>query len=115
MNEPIIKLSTTLPLLRQKKGNITLQELSHATDVPYGTLYSWETNHVQPKSWTQVKSVADFFHISIDQLVFGIKQSIEAENEVLYEPNSPIQIEINGPIEIYIKKKQLKEIGSGKK
>lgn len=54
--------------LNQK--NTTAAQLSRATNIPKATISDWLAG-VSPKKIEQVKRVADFFNISVDELVFG--------------------------------------------
>lgn len=60
--------------LRQliKANNLNALKLSKATAVPRSTISDW-LNGVEPKGLQQVKNVAVYFKISVDELVFGDK------------------------------------------
>jgi len=102
--EQEIQIAKNLLRLRSQYGYISLKKLSDATKVPYGTLYSWEANNVQPKSWKQAKAVADHFKISIDELVFGRGGFNGQNGGIISTADSTLQIEVKGPIEIRIRK-----------
>jgi len=56
-----------------KSHELTPSKLSRATKIPISTLHGW-LNGVDPKSIVQIKSVADYFDISLDELCFGESQ-----------------------------------------
>ena len=64
-----MKLSTTLKKLLTEH-DITIAQLSRATKVPRQTLDNWLTGQ-EPRSLKQVKLIARFFEISLDELCFG--------------------------------------------
>jgi len=49
--------------------DINLSQLSRATGVPRQTLDNWISGQ-EPRSLSQVKVIADYFSLSIDQLCF---------------------------------------------
>lgn len=69
MDENELKIGKVLTTL-MKKRNITFNKLSEATGVSSSNLKSWSANS-NPKSWTQLKAVADFFNVDIEYLLFG--------------------------------------------
>ncbi|CBW25663.1 putative prophage-related protein [Halobacteriovorax marinus SJ] len=69
MNDDELKIGKVLTALMKKKG-ITFNKLSDATGVSSSNLKSWSAN-ANPKSWTQLKVVADFFGVDIEYLLFG--------------------------------------------
>jgi transcriptional regulator with XRE-family HTH domain len=64
-----LRLSKALKGLIQSK-NIKVVELSRATRVPVQTIHNWLSGQ-KPRDIVQVKAVADFFRMSIDELCFG--------------------------------------------
>lgn len=66
--------------LRQllKRQDMTVAQLSRATQVNAKTLYQWLYGQ-SPRNLEQVKKIADHFHVTIDFLVFGTKQPASDE------------------------------------
>ena len=64
-----MELSKILKELCDERG-ISISTLSKRTGVPQQTLHNWISG-VEPKSFVQVKKVADFFEVSLDYLCFG--------------------------------------------
>lgn len=54
-------------LARQK---INASELSRATAIPKTTISGW-MNGAMPKSFTQVKVMANYFSLTLDELIYG--------------------------------------------
>jgi len=53
-----------------EKRGITVSKLSKATGIPNSTLANWLAGHI-PKNVYQLKKVAEYFEISLDELIFG--------------------------------------------
>jgi transcriptional regulator with XRE-family HTH domain len=53
-----------------KKHDITVAELGKAVKVSPKTIYSW-LNGQRPRDITQVKAIANYFKVSLDELVFA--------------------------------------------
>lgn len=68
---PIIKLRFVLKKLIKEKG-ITIASLSRSTKVPLQTLHGWLQGN-EPRNIRQVKKVADYFEVDINQLCFGLE------------------------------------------
>ena len=68
-SEVIMELARILKELCEERG-ITISTLSKRTTVPQQTLHNWISG-VEPKSFTQVKKVAEFFNVTFDYLCFG--------------------------------------------
>ena len=64
-----MELAKILKELSDERG-ITISTLSKRTGVAQQTLHNWISG-VEPKSFAQVKKVADFFEVSLDYLCFG--------------------------------------------
>ena len=64
-----MKLSLILKKLLAEH-DITIAQLSRATKVPRQTLDNWLTGQ-EPRSLKQVKLIASFFEVSLDELCFG--------------------------------------------
>jgi len=62
-----------------KDFDITMAQLARETKIPPQTLNNWLTG-VEPRSLSQVKRVADYFDISVDELCFGAKTKLEDSN-----------------------------------
>ncbi len=74
-------------LLAQK--GIELKQVSLETNIPYSTLYAWTENR-QPQSLIKLKRLADYFDITLDELLFQERTKKE-----------PL---ISGRYEVFIKK-----------
>ncbi len=60
-----------------KDNDLTVAQLSRATKVPAQTINNWLTG-LEPRNMTQVKVVAQFFKISLDEIAYGeIKKSYD--------------------------------------
>lgn len=55
-----------------KEHDITIAQLSRATEVPRQTLDNWLIGQ-EPRSLKQVKLIATFFEVSLDELCFDEK------------------------------------------
>lgn len=55
-----------------KRRDLTVARLARATKIPKTTLANW-LNGSPPRKLNQVKSVADFLEISIDELCYSAK------------------------------------------
>ena len=53
-----------------KEQDMTVAQLSRATKVPSQTLNNWLAG-LEPRSMTQVKAIALFFNVSLDELAYG--------------------------------------------
>ena len=65
-----MNLKIILKDLIEDRG-ITVTNLSKATQIPPQTIHNWLTG-VEPRSFKQVKKVADFLGVTLDYLCFGI-------------------------------------------
>ena len=63
-----------------KEQDLTVAQLSRATKVPAQTLNNWLSG-LEPRSMGQVKSVAHFFKITLDELAYG-EIKIKDENKL---------------------------------
>ena len=59
--------------------NISMAQLSRETGVPPQTLNNWLSGQ-EPRSLKQVRSVARFFNITVDELCFGDEKN---SNQIL--------------------------------
>ncbi|MGZ3727511.1 MAG: helix-turn-helix domain-containing protein, partial [Pseudobdellovibrio sp.] len=66
-----MELKTVLKRLIRERG-ITIAHLSRTTKVPLQTLHGW-LQGAEPKSFKQVKVIADYFDVNLDYLCFDIK------------------------------------------
>ena len=64
-----IDLSNNLRILLKQKG-MTVLQLSRATNVPNSTIQNW-LGGLEPRSLSHIKTVADYFDVSVDFLVYG--------------------------------------------
>jgi transcriptional regulator with XRE-family HTH domain len=88
-----IKLNLTLKKLL-KESDMTVAQLSRATKVPVQTIHNW-THGQDPRSFIQVKKIADYFQITVDELVYGqspkkFKESIEPIKDYKEEINAGV-------------------------
>ena len=68
-----MELSKILKKLMREQG-VSVAKITKATKVPSKTIYNWLAGS-EPKSFLQVKKVADYFDVSLDFLCFGIEQA----------------------------------------
>ncbi|MBF0361946.1 MAG: helix-turn-helix transcriptional regulator [Oligoflexia bacterium] len=64
-----IQLKIILKSLIKEHG-ISVAHLARTTKIPLQTIHGWLSGS-EPKSFTQVKKVADYFEVSLDYLCFG--------------------------------------------
>lgn len=64
-----IKIKTILKKLLHEH-DITAAQLARACKIPPQTINNWLSGQ-EPRSLNQLKSVADYFDISVDYLVYG--------------------------------------------
>ena len=64
-----IKIKTVLKKLLHEH-DLTAAQLARATKTPPQTINNWLSGQ-EPRNLTQIKSVADYFGISVDYLVYG--------------------------------------------
>jgi transcriptional regulator with XRE-family HTH domain len=88
-----LKLNSTLKKLL-KDNDLTVAQLSRATKVPVQTIHNW-LHGQEPRSFVQIKKLADYFQISVDELVYGL--SSKKPNN-LFEPIKEYSEEINAGI-----------------
>lgn len=93
-------LSRNLQFL-MKENKISLSELAKETGTKPTTLHGY-IHGIQPQSLTIIKQIADFFNLSIDQLIFGER------NKAQKSPNSSL-IAPEGKYQIIIEVKKISE------
>lgn len=59
-----------------KEQRRTLKEVSRETEIPYSTLHTWYENR-QPKDIIKAQRLAEFFGISLHQLLFDQEETHE--------------------------------------
>lgn len=64
-----IKIKTILKKLLHEH-DLTAAQLARATKTPPQTINNWLSGQ-EPRNLTQIKSVADYFGVSVDYLVYG--------------------------------------------
>lgn len=64
-----------------KDNNLNVLKLSKISGVPKSTLSDWLAGN-SPKNIKQVKLVAEYFNVSVDQLVFSEKPTSHSYNEI---------------------------------
>lgn len=97
-----VKLKDNLKRLI-KENNLNALKLSKATGVPNSTISDWLLGN-SPKNIIQVKTIATYFNISIDELIFGdgsLKKIKSVEN---------IEIELLkfGTFDVFLKRNEQK-------
>lgn len=83
-----MKLKENLRRLIDGRG-VSLTKLSKASKVPVTTISNWLSGQ-SPKNIEQVKNIAGYFELTVDELVFGVGQKAKqksvieefAENEI---------------------------------
>lgn len=94
-----IKLNTTLKRLL-KDNDLTVAQLSRATKVPVQTIHNW-IHGQDPRSFLQIKKIADFFKLTVDELVYGI----QLKKTTCKEPMNEFSEEINaGVFEVVLRR-----------
>ena len=53
-----------------EESDSSLSSISEAISIPLSTLHGW-LNGIEPKSIPQLKSLADYFGVSLEELCFG--------------------------------------------
>lgn len=93
-----IKLDSTLKRLL-KDNNLTATQLARATKVPVQSIHNW-IHGQNPRSFEQIKKIADYFQITVDELVYG---SLGSKN--ISEPIQRYHDEINaGVFEVVLRR-----------
>lgn len=67
-----MELKDVLKALLKQEG-ISISQLAKRTEVPMQTLHNW-LQGMEPRSLKQLRSVADFFEVSMDYLCFGVNK-----------------------------------------
>lgn len=96
MEDQELKIGKVLTALMKQKG-LTFNKLSKVTGVSSSNLKSWSANS-NPKSFSQLKAVADYFNVDIEYLLFGesSKDTINLESlltEKIFEGWVKISVE----------------------
>ena len=71
------------------KRGITFARLGRETGISPKTIYQW-TNGQKPRNIEQVKKVANYFEVSMDQLVFGEVRHQPGMHEILPDINAGV-------------------------
>lgn len=90
-----MKIKTILKTLLRRQ-DINIAQLSRATKIPRQTIDNWLSGQ-EPRSLTQLKAVATYFELSIDELCFGTIH----KNQSLQEYSEEI---LSGVYEIVLRK-----------
>ena len=80
-------------------NNLNAIKLSKLTNIPKSTLSDWLLGN-SPKNIAQVKTVADHFGITIDELVFGASKNKKAK------PVEQTDLLNFGNFDVYLKKRE---------
>ena len=64
-----------------KDEDMTVAQLSRATKIPPQTLNNWLSGH-EPRKLNQVKIVADYFEVTMDQLLYGIDSHSHKKSDI---------------------------------
>lgn len=98
-----IKLNATLKKLL-KDNDMTVAQLSRATKVPVQTIHNW-IHGQDPRSFLQIKKIADFFKLTVDELVYGVQIKKSASYKEHKEPMNEFSEEINaGVFEVVLRR-----------
>jgi transcriptional regulator with XRE-family HTH domain len=76
--EIAVKLKLVLKTLMES-NNLTLARLSNATGVPKQTIHNWICG-ATPRSIENIRSVAIFFNLTIEELCFGAQPSEQKDS-----------------------------------
>ena len=83
---------------------ITLSALSKETGVPKQTIHNWLCG-TEPKSLDQVRSIAQYFNLSIEELCYGEVEKKSKNNSKLSNPIEEHEEEIRaGVFEVILRK-----------
>lgn len=74
-----MELKNILRKLIEERG-VTVTKVSKASKVPAQTIHNWLSG-VEPRSFSQVKQVSDYFEVSLDYICFGIKEKNQSKFE----------------------------------
>ena len=77
-----IKIKTVLKKLLYEH-DLTAAQLARATKIPPQTINNWLSGQ-EPRSLNQLKTIADYFKVTVDFLVYG-KEEIKQQNFQDYE------------------------------
>lgn len=91
----MIKLNFNLKKLLSD-SNLTPTQLARETKVPVQSIHNW-IHGQKPRSFEQIKKIADYFQISMDELVYG-PLKIPTKNQKNAEPIQQYNDEINAGI-----------------
>lgn len=61
-----------------KEKDLTVAQLARATKVPAQTLNNWLAG-LEPRNMSQVKIIAQFFKISLDELAYGERPTTSSD------------------------------------
>lgn len=64
-------LKTVLKRLLNERG-VTVTRLAKATSIPQQTLHNWLSGS-EPRSIKQLKKVADYFSVTLDEITYGTR------------------------------------------
>ena len=67
----VMKISTNLKEYLEREG-ISIHDLSRKVSIPVSTLHGW-VNGAAPKSISEVKKIAEFLGLSMDEFCFNEK------------------------------------------
>lgn len=82
--------------------DLTVAQLSRATKVPSQTINNWLSG-LQPKNMNQVKAVANYFKLSLDELVYG--ETNQKVKKSCIDPISEHEDDINaGVFEVILRR-----------
>ena len=98
-----LELHKNLKVLIVREG-LTVSQLSRITKVPSQNLNNW-INGQEPRSLTHLKTLADYFCVTVDFLLYetSVKKSYLRKN--LKEPKEQFEDEINaGVFEVIIRR-----------
>lgn len=64
-----------------KEEDMTVAQLSRATKIPPQTLNNWLSGQ-EPRKLSQVKIIADYFEVTLDQLLYGVDPMVQKKNVI---------------------------------
>lgn len=97
-----LQLNTRLKRIL-KENDITVAQLSRATKIPPQTLNNWLSGQ-EPRKLSQVKTVAEYFEMSLDELLYG-DTLISQKNITSKNPLNDFSDEINaGVFEVVLRR-----------
>jgi transcriptional regulator with XRE-family HTH domain len=85
-----VSLLARIDGLRKQRGNISINRLEKECGLTRGSMAKWDKHAPSPD---KVKKVADYFHVSVEYLLYGQKGE-----ETKKDPGQKTEAEIDGEL-----------------